>query len=222
MRVPAARKQQSLTWDYDRSETIADGAIHVFGLALAIAGAAVLAVIVARTGSATRITAAGVYLAGLLATLGISAAYNLWPVSPIKWRLRQFDHSAIYLLIAASYTAFVLPMKGTGPATLLAAIWLIAVAGMMIKIAWPRRFDRTSIALYLVMGWSGVLVLWPIVGSFSPITLLLIGAGGAFYSLGVVFHVWNQLRFQNAIWHGFVLAAAACHYAAAFEYLPAH
>jgi len=223
MRVPAARRPSPLTWDYyDRSEAVVDGAVHVVGLAFAVAGAAVLSVIVVPTGSAIRITAAGVYLAGLLATLGTSAAYNLWPVSPIKWRLRQFDHSAIYLLIAASYTAFVLPMKGTEPATLLAVIWLIAAAGMTIKIAWPRRFDRTSIALYLVMGWSGVLVLWPIVGSFSPTTLLLIGAGGAFYSLGVVFHVWNSLRFHSAIWHGFVLAAAACHYAAAFEYLQAH
>jgi len=103
------RKQHSLTWDYDRTETIADGAVHVFGLALAIAGAAVLAVIVARTGSATRISAAGVYLAGLLATLGISGAYNLWPISPIKWRLRQFDHSAFYLLFAGSSTPLFCP-----------------------------------------------------------------------------------------------------------------
>jgi len=111
-------------------------------------------------------------------------------------------------------------MNGAGPAALLAMIWLTAAAGITIKIVWPRRFDRISIALYLIMGWSGVVVLWPIVGSFSPATLLLIGAGGAFYSLGVVFHVWKRLRFHNAIWHGFVLAAAACHYAAVFESLP--
>jgi len=138
----------------------------------------------------------------------------LWPISPIKWWLRRLDHSAIYLLIAATYTAFILPMHGTAPAVLLVTIWLAALAGITIKIVWPGRFDRTSIGLYLAMGWSCLFAIQPIIAALTPGTLWLIAAGGALYSIGVIFHVWRSLRFQNAIWHGFVLAAASCHYAA--------
>jgi len=124
------------------------------------------------------------------------------------------DHSAIYLLIAATYTAFVLPMYGVVPVIVLAMVWSAALAGIVIKLVWPGRFDSMSIALYLTMGWSGVLTIGPATVVLAPTALFLIAAGGALYSLGVMFHVWNSLRFQNAIWHGFVLVAAVCHYAA--------
>ena len=97
---------------------------------------------------------------------------------------------------------------------LLATIWLAALAGITIKVFWPGRFDRTSIGLYLAMGWSCLFAIRPIIAALTPGTLWLIAAGGALYSIGVIFHVWRSLRFQNAIWHGFVLAAASCHYAA--------
>jgi hemolysin III len=124
------------------------------------------------------------------------------------------DHSAIYLLIAATYTAFVLPMYGVVPVIILAMVWSAALAGVVVKLVLPGRFDNMAIALYLTMGWSGVLTIGPATVLLAPATLCLIAAGGALYSLGVMFHVWNGLRFQNAIWHGFVLAAAVCHYAA--------
>jgi hemolysin III len=203
-----------LPWDYDRGETIADGIVHALGLILAPIGAAALIVVAVHSGSAAQIAAVLIYLAGLLTLLGSSAAYNLWPVSPIKWLLRRVDHSAIYLLIAATYTAFLLPMPGESPAVLLSVIWLAALGGMTIKLVWPGRFDRASIALYLMMGWSIVFALRPISMAIPLETLRLIVVGGALYSLGVIFHVWRSLRFQNAIWHSFVLAAAACHYAA--------
>jgi len=202
------------TWNYDRGETIADAVIHILGVALAICGAAVLIVIAVHGGNIARLIAVAIYLAGLLAMLGFSAAYNLWPVSPFKWWLRRFDHSAIYLLIAATYTAFMLPMHGATAAITLAAIWAAALAGMTIKLLWPGRFDRTSVVLYLVMGWSGLFTLGPIAAALAPVTLALIAAGGVLYSVGVVFHAWRSLRFQNAIWHGFVLTAALFHYAA--------
>ena len=108
------------TWDYDRGETVADGVIHILGIAIAIGGAAVLAVIAVHQGNITELTAIAIYLVALLAMFGFSAAYNLWPVSPLKWWLRRLDHSAIYLLIAATYTAFLLPMHGMAPALVLA------------------------------------------------------------------------------------------------------
>ena len=202
------------TWDYDRGETLADTVIHILGVALAIGGAAVLLVIAVHHGTIPQFAAVTIYLTGLLAMFGFSAAYNLWPVSPFKWWLRRLDHSAIHLLIAATYTAFMLPMRGATPAAVLAIIWTAALAGMTIKLLWPGRFDRTSIGLYLSMGWSGVFTIGPITATLAPVTLVLIAAGGVLYSTGVLFHAWRSLRFQNAIWHGFVLTAAFCHYAA--------
>ena len=202
------------TWDYDRSETLADAVIHVLGVAMALGGAAALIVIAVHGGNFAQFLAVTIYLAGLLAMFCFSAAYNLWPVSPFKWWLRRLDHSAIYLLIAGTYTAFMLPMHGGSAAAVLALIWTAALAGMAIKLFWPGRFDRTSIALYLAMGWSGLFVIDPVAAALAPVTLWLIALGGAFYSIGVIFHVWRKLRFQNAIWHGFVLTAALCHYTA--------
>jgi hemolysin III len=211
---PTASKPPSLAWDYDRGETIADAAVHTLGLALALGGAAVLVVKAVENASAVHLAAIAIYLVGLLALLGFSAAYNLWPVSPLKWWLRRFDHSAIYLLIAGTYTAFLLPLHGSRPAALLVGVWLTAIAGIAIKVFWPQRFDGTSVALYLVMGWSGLFALRRIAEAFSPGTFWMIVVGGALYSVGVIFHLWRNLRFQNAIWHGFVLAAAVCHYTA--------
>lgn len=208
------------TWDYDRAEKIADAVVHILSIALAIVGGAVLIVIAAH-GTPEQIIAVAVYLAGLLAMVGFSAAYNMWPVSPFKWWLRRLDHSAIYLLIAATYTAFMLPLEGSTPGILLAVIWIAALSGMAIKLLWPGRFDRTSIALYLLMGWSGLFAFGPVAAALAPVTLVLIAVGGVLYSAGVVFHVWRALRFQNAIWHGFVLSAALCHYAAVLTSLEA-
>jgi hemolysin III len=203
------------SWDYDRTEILADGFVHILGVAMAIAGAAMLINIAAHAGNMLRLAAIAIYLAGLLALFCFSAVYNLWPVSPVKWWLRRLDHSAIYLLIAATYTAFMLPIYGSAAtAGVLAAVWSAALAGMAIKLLWPGRFDRTSIAVYLTMGWSGIFKIESIAAALAPVTLLLIAVGGILYSVGVVFHGWRHLRFQNAIWHGFVLAAATCHYAA--------
>lgn len=200
--------------DYDRGETVADGVVHALGIALGFAGSIALIIATAQAGDNAQLVANIVYLAGLLTMLALSAAYNLWPVSPLKWRLRRFDHSAIYLMIAGTYTAFLLPIQNFAATSLLALNWIAALAGTTLKLLRPFRYDRVSIALYLVLGWSGLVALVPLGETLSHRTLLLIVAGGVLYSLGVVFHLWQRLRFQNAIWHGFVLCAAACHYAA--------
>ena len=201
-------------WDYDRGETVADAIVHSLGIAAAIGGAAALIVVALRDANTAEFAAVVTYLAALLAMFCFSAAYNLWPVSPLKWWLRRLDHSAIYLLIAATYTAFLLPMHGAVPAVVLVIIWSAALTGIAIKLLWPGSLDRTSVGLYLTMGWTGVFTIGPISAALAPVTLALIAIGGVLYSVGVVFHAWQSLRFQNAIWHGFVLTAALCHYAA--------
>jgi hemolysin III len=139
-------------------------------------------------------------------------------VSPVKWRLRRFDHSAIYVLIAATYTPFVAQLGESRLAVaLLVGVWCLAAAGIALKFASPGRFDRLSVGLYLIMGWSGVMIYDKVVAALSASTVWFIAAGGVLYTLGVIFHVWQRLRFQNAIWHGFVLCGAACHYTAVLD-----
>jgi hemolysin III len=150
--------------------------------------------------------------------LVLSATYNLWPVSRAKWVLRRFDHSAIYVLIAATYTPFFIQVKDSIFAVvLLISVWCVAVGGTVLKLVLPGRFDRVSVGLYLAMGWSGLMLYDSVVSALPAMALWLVVAGGALYSLGVIFHAWQRLRFQNAIWHCFVLLGAACHYTAVLD-----
>jgi hemolysin III len=207
-----------IRWDYDRAELIADGVVHVFGIVGGLIAATTLVVLAAVYASTKEIVSVSVYVAGLLAMLGLSATYNLWPVSPAKWLLRRLDHSAIYVLIAATYTPFLAQMNDRVIATaLLIGVWSVAAAGIALKVFLPGRFDRLSVGLYLAMGWSGVVAYDTVVNSLPGTTLWFIAIGGVLYSLGVIFHAWQRLRFQNAIWHGFVLLAAGCHYTAVLD-----
>jgi hemolysin III len=208
-----------LVWDYDRAEIVLDGVVHVAGIALGLVGTVVLIAFALRSPMLGNLSASIVYAAGLLAMLGFSAAYNLWPVSRVKWMLRRFDHSAIYLLIAATYTPFAVQLKGALALGLLVWVWSIAAAGIVLKLVLPGRFDRMSILFYLLLSWSGVMLYEPIIAALPASTLWLLAAGGLLYTAGVVFHIWESLRFQNAIWHSFVLGAAACHYTAVLDVL---
>jgi hemolysin III len=211
---PGEMHRGQIDWNYDRAEITADGIVHAVGIVLGLIGAVAIVVVAVRA-RPIEIAPTFIYIIGLVAMLGLSAAYNMWPISPTKWLLRRFDHSAIYLLIAGTYTPFLVLMKtGLAFATLTIGIWSSAFLGMFLKLALPGRFDRLSIALYLLLGWSGVIAydhLLPVVPSSS---LWLLAIGGILYSLGTLFHAWERLRFQNAIWHGFVLLAASCHYSA--------
>jgi hemolysin III len=205
-------------WNYDRAEVIADGVVHIVGVCFGLIAATVLIVLAAVYASALDIVVSTVYVAGLLAMLGLSATYNLWPVSRAKWVLRRFDHSAIYVLIAATYTPFIMEVKENVLAiVLLIGVWCAAIAGIVIKLKFPGRFDRLSVGLYLAMGWSGMMLYDSVVKALPAMALGFVIAGGVFYTLGVVFHAWQRLRFQNAIWHSFVLGGAACHYTAVLD-----
>lgn len=202
-------------WNYDRYEVIADGIVHGVGVVLALIGVTVLIFYATVWATSGQLAAAWIYGTGLVAALATSFAYNLWPVSNVKWQLRRFDHAAIFVLIAATYTPFL--QRGIDEpllAGMLVGIWLMAAAGVALKFLFPGRYDRLAILLYLAMGWSGIAAAGPLTTHLSTATLTLIVVGGVLYSVGVIFHVWEKLRFQNAIWHAFVVAAAAVHYSA--------
>jgi hemolysin III len=207
-----------LTWNYDREELLADGVVHAIGVGLALVGAVLLIIVSGDSTQAVKTASVLIYAAALLTMLGLSAAYNMWPVSPRKWLLRRFDHAAIYLLIAATYTPFIAQMKvEIATVGLLLAVWCLAIVGMVLKLALPGRLDRLSIGLYLLLGWSGMMAYEPVAATLPRSTLWLIAAGGMLYSTGVVFHLSERLRFQNAIWHCFVLMGALCHYTAVLD-----
>jgi Predicted membrane protein, hemolysin III homolog len=180
-----------------------------------VAGAIVIVIVAANSARAADMPSIVIYTIGLLSMLGFSAAYNTWPISRAKWVLRRFDHSAIYVMIAGTYTAFIGQMRGDFVSIgLLIGVWLTAVVGVTLKLLLPGRFDRLAVILYLILGWSGAVAYEPVVAVLPSLSIWLLVAGGALYSAGVVFHGWQSLRFQNAIWHGFVLVAACCHYSA--------
>ncbi len=199
---------------YSAAELWADGVIHVIGNALALTASIALFVVLLKHATSVELVVVAIYVASLLGSLGLSAAYNIWPVSPTKWFLRRFDYSAIYFLIAGTYTPF---MFKSGTWWLLAVVWAIALSGVLLRLLMPDRFTRLSVLIYLGLGWIGLVAYDQIFGSLSSPVLWLIVIGGVVYSVGVVFHLWEKLKFQNAIWHGFVLVAACTHFAAVWR-----
>lgn len=149
------------------------------------------------------------YAIGLVAMFSISAIYNIWPVTPFKLVLRRFDHATIFLFIAATYSPFIAQAEpSVVTKTLLVSIWVTAGVGVVLKLAFPGRLERTGVCLCLVLGWSGILAYDEVFSPLPAATVGLIVAGGLLYSGGVVFHLWDRLRYQNAVWHAFVVSAA--------------
>lgn len=199
----------------ERRELIADGTVHAVGVAVGLVGAAMLIPRIVTAPSAANAIALGLYMLGLLAMLGCSAAYNMWPPSRVREWLRRFDHAAIFVMIAGTYSPLTFGhVAGSWSVRLGILVWCVALFGVAMKLCYPRRFERLSIGLYLALGWLGVLAIGPLVASLPLASSILLLIGGMIYSTGVIFHLWRGLRFQNAIWHGFVLVAAGCHYAA--------
>ncbi len=200
---------------FSQGELIADGLLHAVALLASIIGLAVLIVLVLLKRGGLELSAVVIYGIGLLAMFGFSAAYNLVPISPLKWVLRRFDHSAIYLMIAGTYTPLLVLLGDPFWAiTLGVLVWAGAIAGIVLKVALPGRFDRLSIAIYILLGCSALMAIQPMIEKLPQPTLYLLLAGGVIYVAGVAFYVWKTLRFNNVIWHSFVSVAAGCHYAA--------
>lgn len=213
------RPPAGFPWNYDRGEIIADGVVHAIGICAGLIGAVIIIVVASHSTRIVAIASVSIYATGLVAMLGFSAAYNMWPVSHTKWILRRFDHSAIYMLIAGTYTPFIAQLKiSLVSGGLLTGVWLTAGFGVVLKLVLPGRFDGMAVVLYLLLGWSGVMAYGSVIASLPSLTFWLLAAGGVLYSMGVIFHLWRSLRFQNAIWHAFVLLATVCHYAAVLEY----
>jgi len=206
--------------DLSRAELIADGIVHAVGILVAISAGSVLLALAFFHAGPWEYVAAIFYVASLITVFGVSCAYNLWPVSRAKWILRRFDHAGIFLLIAGTYTPFLVQIDdAVVSSTMIAVVWGAALFGMAVKLALPGRFDRLAVAFYLAIGWSGVAIARTLLSALPAATVGLVIAGGIVYSAGVIFFAWRGLRFNTALWHGFVVGGAGLHLAAVMNSL---
>jgi hemolysin III len=197
---------------YSRAEHAVDAAIHVLGILFAINGG--LWLLFHVTGLSV-VASVSVYCAGLFAMLTASALYNLWPHGNTREWLRRFDHAAIFIMIAATYTPFAVNrLQAPASGVILGLIWFGATVGVVLKMLFPRRFEVASIGLYLGLGWLVVTVIKPLSVALATVDFRLLVAGGIVYSAGVLFYVLERLPYHKAIWHGFVLVAVILHFTA--------
>jgi hemolysin III len=202
---------------YTEAEVKADAIVHAIGLAAGFIAAITLVTVALRHLPTAAATSVVVYALGMLAMFCFSAAYNL-SRGPNRWLLRRCDHAAIFIKIAATYTPFAAAkMGGTVGFALLAAVWGIALAGAAAKLIAPAQLGRASYLPYLVQGWACVFTMQPLLATLSPTAMTLLLVGGVLYTVGVVFHLRERLPYHNAIWHGFVLVASACHFGAVLD-----
>jgi hemolysin III len=201
--------------NYTIRERIADGCIHAIGVTASLAALTSLVVIGVKSQMTLWVVSLTIYGLALVAMFSCSAGYNLIVQPKLKEVFRRLDHAAIFLMIAGTYTPFVLiKMNDAWGLGLLAVVWTIAAIGIVIELVAPRYLEGLSVGLYLVQGWAIVAAWHPLITSMPHWVAILLGLGGVLYTIGVAFHLWERLPYQNAIWHGFVLAAASCHYAA--------
>lgn len=196
------------------AERLADKWVHIVGIALAGIGALYLLSLSLQDGGG-RIAAVAIYGVGLVATFACSIAYNLTRTPARQQVLRRFDHAAIYLMIASSYTPFTTQcLQGGWAIGMTTAVWVIAVAGIVAKLAFPQLPRKWSVAGYLALGWIALVAIVPLIESVPRAAMWLIAAGGLVYSLGVPVYVAKRLPFRRAIWHAFVIVAASLHWVA--------
>ncbi|MFO7476849.1 MAG: hemolysin III family protein [Methyloceanibacter sp.] len=200
---------------YSFRERVADGCIHILGVTASLVALGALLTIGVQSETTLWAVSLTIYGLALVATFSFSAGYNLVVRPTLKEVLRRFDHAAIFLMIAGTYTPFILiKMNTPWGLGLLAVVWTMAGIGIAIKLLAPRLLEGLSTALYLVQGWAVIAAWEPLMTALPGKALTLLMLGGVLYTVGVVFHLWERLPYQNAIWHGFVLSAAACHFVA--------
>jgi hemolysin III len=202
---------------YSFGEEVANSITHGVGWLLSVGGLATLVTFAAITGGALRVVSCAVFGSTLVLLYAASTLYHSLPSERAKHVFRVLDHSAIFLLIAGTYTPLSLVAVG-GPWgwSLFGAIWSLAAIGVLLNSLAPGRWRWASIALYVTMGWLVVIAIRPLVAAVSTGVLVLIVAGGVAYTLGLAFYGWRRLPYGHAVWHLFVLAGSVLHYLAVF------
>jgi hemolysin III len=203
-----------------RKYELANCATHGMGLALSIAGCALLVTLAALRGNPWHIVACSVYGATLVCLYSASTIYH--GVRSRRWKRvwRVIDHSAIYLLIAGTYTPFTLvSLRGAWGWSLFGIVWGLTLVGILFKVWFVDRVPVISTIVYLLMGWLAVIAIKPVLAAVPLAAIAWLAAGGLLYTAGVAFFAWEKLPYHHAIWHAFVLAGSVCHYVAVLYYV---
>lgn len=205
--------QDYLKFTESRNEEVASGITHGIGAALSVAALSVLVVFASLWGDAWRVVSFSIYGSTLILLYLSSAFYHSFKNENIKRIFQVFDHSAIFLLIAGTYTPFTLvTIRGGWGWSIFGVVWGIAIAGIVFKIFNTGRYNFVSTIMYISMGWLVIIAIKPIVSNLPAGGLVWLFLGGGCYTLGVIFYLWEKLPFSHAIWHLFVLGGSICHF----------
>lgn len=204
-------------------ERLANATTHGLGLALSVAGAIVLILDSILHDSVWHIVACSVYGASLVLLYLSSTLYHTFTGHPRRRMFRILDHSAIYFLIAGTYTPFTMvSLRGRWGWILLSVLWGLALCGVAHELVAIGRFPALSIAFYILMGWMGIVSIKPLLAAISLRGFLWVVAGGVLYTGGVLFYKAKEMAYSHAIWHLFVMGGSACHYCAVIFYVLPH
>jgi hemolysin III len=198
---------------YTLGEEIANSITHGVGAGLSIAGLTVLVVLAAIYGDVWRVVSFSIYGSTLVILYLASTLYHSFQNPRLKSLFQVFDHSAIYLLIAGTYTPFLLvSLRGPWGWSLFAVVWGLALLGIGFKALYLQRYHVASTLGYILMGWLGVIVIRQMLNTVPPEGLVWLAAGGAFYTIGIIFLAWRRIPYGHTIWHFFVMGGSLCHY----------
>jgi len=211
---------QNWVSEYSIKEEIAHAITHGIGIPLSIAALVLLVAFSALYGNVWHVTSTAIYGSTLVLLYTASTLYHSIPHERAKPLLQKFDHAAIFLLIAGTYTPFTLiTLQGPWGWTLFGLVWAIAIFGVYIKLAGNQRLQRWSLPLYLGMGWLVLFAIKPLISNLETGGLALLVAGGLSYTLGALVYAWEKLNWNHAIWHLFVLAGSTLQFFSIFFYV---
>lgn len=205
---------------YTPREELANVITHGVGIALSVAGLAVLVTFAALYGDAWHVVSAAVFGLTLVLLYTASTLYHAFRDAATKRVLRKFDHAGIFLLIAGTYTPFLLvSLRGVWGWSLFGVVWGLGLAGVVLKFWLAGRFPVVSTLIYIAMGWLVLVAFRPLLAAVPSGGVGLLLAGGFCYTGGAVFYLWKRLPYHHAVWHVFVLAGSVCHWAAVFGFV---
>ena len=222
-KVQTDRSSRLIASGYSQAEEIANSITHGLGALLSVAGLTLLVTFAAQQQDIWRIVSFSIYGTSMILLFTASTLYHSFQHPKVKQVFKTLDHCSIFLLIAGTYTPFLLvSMRGTIGWILFGIIWGLAAIGITLKVVLGPKYKKLSVATYLLMGWMVVFASKELMANLSIEGLYWLIAGGLSYTVGVVFYLWKKLPFNHAIWHVFVLGGSLCHFfSILFHVLPA-
>ena len=205
---------------YSPAEEMANRFTHTLGALLSVAGLVLMVVVAAQHGDAWQVTSSAIFGSTLVVLYSASTLYHSFQRETTRRLLRKFDHAAIFLLIAGTYTPFLLvTLRGPWGWSLFGVVWGLAIVGVVLKFRFAGRFNLVSTLIYLGMGWLVMIAIKPLFAALPAAGLGWLIAGGVSYSGGTIFYLWEKLPYNHAIWHVFVLGGSVCHWIAVYGWV---